>query len=176
MFVEPRTQAISNRASSSSARPSIMRLGNHSTPQFSPASSLSAHEPLPHYTYDRKKPIGNVVELGRRSFTSSRYKKGKGIVHVLPTSPLLPIGPMPSSPIAPGTSVAQAPPSPRRRPATAPEEQGKGVGRKVQRESIQRFDGMLVQHLAAERDRMKRITNDYLSPSSAGYPGHMELS
>ncbi|KAM5538544.1 hypothetical protein V8D89_007877 [Ganoderma adspersum] len=177
VFVEPRTQAISNRASSSSARPSIMRLGNHSTPQFSPASSLSAsaHEPLPQYTYDRKKPIGNVVELGRRSFTSSRspFKKGKaiGIAHLLPTSPLLPIGAMPSSPIAPGTSFAQGQPplSPRRRPATAPEEQGKGpgAGRKIQRESIQRFDGMLVQHLAAERDRMKRITSDYLSPSSA---------
>ncbi|PIL29779.1 hypothetical protein GSI_07984 [Ganoderma sinense ZZ0214-1] len=182
VFVEPRTQAISNRASSSSARPSIMRLGNHSTPQFSPASSLSAsaHEPLPQYTYDRKKPIGNVVELGRRSFASSRspFKKGKGIAHVLPTSPLLPIGAMPSSPIAPGTSFAQGQPplSPRRRPATAPEEQGKGpgAGRKIQRESIQRFDGMLVQHLAAERDRMKRITSDYLSPSSAeGSPAHL---
>ena len=178
VFIEPRTQAISNRASSSSARPSIMRLGNHSTPQFSPASSLSAHEPLPQFTYDRKKPIGNVAELGRRSFTSSRspFKKGKGIAHFLPTSPLLPIGVAPSSPIAPGTSFAQAPPSPRRRPATAPEEEGKGPGRKAQRESIQRFDGMLVQHLAAERDRMKRITNDYLSPSSTESPSPAHLS
>ena len=52
--------------------------------------------------------------------------------------------------------------------------QDKGKGRdgerKPQRESILRFDGMLVQHLAAERDRMKRITNDYLSPSATGSP------
>ncbi|KAI0691528.1 hypothetical protein C8T65DRAFT_816866 [Cerioporus squamosus] len=172
VFVEPRTQAISNRASSSSSRPSIMRLGNHSTPQLSPASHFSPHEPMPQYTFDRKKPIGNVVDLGRRSFSSSRSpfkSKGKGIANV-PNSPLLPIGAMPSSPIAPGTSFGRA----SRRPATAPGAEGKDRlapgGRKVQRESIQRFDGMLMQHLAAERDRMKRITNDYLTSSATSSP------
>ena len=170
-----------------------MRLGNHSTPQLSPASSRSPQEPLPQFTYDRKKPIGNVVDFSRRSFASSRSpfsKKGKGIAHI-PTSPLLPIGALPSSPIAPGTSFARASVnsassaaavsdarsaksagSGKRRPATAPEDKGKGRDgeRKPQRESILRFDGMLVQHLAAERDRMKRITNDYLSPSATGSP------
>ncbi|TBU32501.1 hypothetical protein BD311DRAFT_750152 [Dichomitus squalens] len=193
VFVEPRTQAISNRASSSSARPSIMRLGNHSTPQLSPASSRSLQEPLPQFTYDRKKPISNVVDFNRRSSTSSRSpfsKKGKGIAHV-PTSPLLPIGALPSSPIAPGTSFGrvsvssmssavavsvarstESVSSGRKRPATAPDDKGKSRAgeRKPQRESILRFDGMLTQHLAAERDRMKRITSDYLSPSATSSP------
>ncbi|RDX57587.1 hypothetical protein OH76DRAFT_55691 [Lentinus brumalis] len=190
VFVEPRTQAISNRASSSSARPSIMRLGNHSTPQLSPVSHFSPKEPMPQFTYDRKKPIGNVVDLGRRSFSSSRFKsKGKGIANV-PNSPLLPIGPIPSSPIAPGTSFGRASVSSAnsaaaassgrskqsavRRPATATGAEGSDRlapgGRKVQRESIQRFDGMLMQHLAAERDRMKRITNDYLTSSATSSP------
>ncbi|KAI0787934.1 hypothetical protein C8Q74DRAFT_1437016 [Fomes fomentarius] len=202
VFVEPNTLAISNRASSSSARPSIMRLGNHSTPQLSPVSRLSPQEAMPQYTYDRKKPIANVVDYGRRSFTSSRSpisgrspfskNKGKAIANVA-NYPLLPIGAMPSSPIAPGTlhgrssfssaSSAVAVSSTRsgegvkvgKRPATAPSPQGKGKeqahgGRKVQRESILRFDGMLVQHLAAERDRMKRITNDYVSSSATNSP------
>ncbi|RPD61085.1 hypothetical protein L226DRAFT_570819 [Lentinus tigrinus ALCF2SS1-7] len=189
VFVEPRTQAISNRASSSSARPSIMRLGNHSTPQLSPVSHFSSpQEPLPQYNYDRKKPIGNVADLGRRSFSSSRspFKskgKGKGIVNV-PNSPLLPIGAMPSSPIAPGTSFGRASVSSAssaapitkskgRRPATAPDTEGDRLapgGRKVQRESIQRFDGMLMQHLVAERDRMKRITSDYATSSATSSP------
>lgn len=202
VFVEPHTLAISNRASSSSARPSIMRLGNHSTPQLSPVSRLSPQEAMPQYTYDRKKPIANVVDYGRRSFTSSRSPisgrspfskhKGKAIANVA-NYPLLPIGAMPSSPIAPGTlhgrssfssaSSAVAVSSTRseegvkvgKRPATAPSPRGKGKeqargGRKVQRESILRFDGMLVQHLAAERDRMKRITNDYVSSSATNSP------
>ena len=188
VFVEPQTQAISNRASSSSSRPSIMRLGNHSTPQLSPVSTPV--EPMPQFTYeyDRKKPIANVVDYGRRSFSSSRSpfskNKGKAIANI--TTPLLPIGAMPSSPMAPGTqfgrasisSTASAAVSSTRsaevvvpsakRPATAPgpSTQMQVGGRKVQRESILRFDGMLVQHLAAERDRMKRIANDYVSSAT----------
>ena len=193
VFVEPRTQAISNRMSSSSARPSIMRLGNHSTPQLSPVSHFSPQEPLPQYTYDPKKPIGNIADLSRRSFSSSRspFKskgKGKAIANIH-NSPLLPIGAMPSSPIAPGTSFGRASISSassaaavstkskesipkERRPATAPEGKDRLApgGRKIQRESIQRFDGMLMQHLAAERDRMKRITNDYLTSSATSSP------
>ncbi|CDO72471.1 hypothetical protein BN946_scf184980.g12 [Trametes cinnabarina] len=171
VFVEPRTQAISNRASSSSSRPSIMRLGNHSTPQLSPAPSFVTAEPMPQYTFDRKKPIGNVANMTRRSFTSVRslknVKKGKGIMNIssAPKSPILPIGAVPS--------VAYQPDS--RRPATAPSD----GARRAQRESIQKFDGMLLQHLAAERDRIKQITSNISNSNSAasspvqGYPsGH----
>ncbi|KAI0749578.1 hypothetical protein C8Q80DRAFT_1100625 [Daedaleopsis nitida] len=177
VFVEPHSQAVSNRASSSSARPSIMRLGNHSTPQLSPVPYLIPTEPMPQYMFDRKKPIGNVVDYGRRSLSTTRspFKgKGKGVANVH-NSPLLPIGAMPSSPIAPGTSFGRASFSSTmgsartaegvgmgKRPATAPTEAGTALGpggRKVQRESILRFDGMLMQHLAAERDTLKRIVS-----------------
>ncbi|KAI0822460.1 hypothetical protein BC628DRAFT_1327179 [Trametes gibbosa] len=177
VYVEPRTRAISNRASSSSSRPSIMRLGNHSTPQLSPAPSFVTAEPMPQFTYDRKKPIGNVADMARRSFTSVRsVKKGKGIV-AQPKSPILPIGPVSSSPIhqyAMGSGYGSSSTSARkdgRRPATAPSADGRlkpeEGGRRVQRESIQKFDGMLLQHLAAERDRIKAITNNISASNSA---------
>ncbi|KAI0368741.1 hypothetical protein BV20DRAFT_947576 [Pilatotrama ljubarskyi] len=183
VFVEPRTQAISNRASSSSARPSIMRLGNHSTPQLSPAPSFVTAEPVPQYTLDRKKPVGNVASMTRRSFTSVRsVKKGKGILSA-PKSPILPIGPVPSSPshsYAFGAGVSSSNVGSGRddkRPATAPSSDGRlkpeqDGGRRVQRESIQKFDGMLLQHLAAERDRIKQITSS-LSNSAASSPVQM---
>ncbi|KAL1937450.1 hypothetical protein VTO73DRAFT_13173 [Trametes versicolor] len=168
VFVEPRSQAISNRASTSSSRPSIMRLGNHSTPQLSPAPSFVTAEPMPQFTYDRKKPIGNVANMTRRSFTSVRsVKKGKGIGSS--KTPMLPIGPVPSSPIhqyATGASSQDA-----RRPATAPDGRLKpedaAGGRRPQRESIQKFDGMLLQHLAAERDRIKQIASSISATNSA---------
>ncbi|KAI9000577.1 hypothetical protein BD414DRAFT_451016 [Trametes punicea] len=175
VFVEPRTQAISNRASSSSSRPSIMRLGNHSTPQLSPAPSFMTAEPVPQYTLDRKKPIGNVADMTRRSFTSVRsvksVKKGKGIMNVGvgSKSPILPIGPVPSSPINPyalGTGMSSSAidsGKESRRPATAPSE----GARRAQRESIQKFDGMLLQHLAAERDRIRQITSNISNSNSA---------
>ncbi|KAI0635667.1 hypothetical protein C8Q77DRAFT_584263 [Trametes polyzona] len=189
VYVEPRTQAISNRASSSSSRPSIMRLGNHSTPQLSPAPSFVTAEPVPQFTFDRKKPIGNVADMARRSFTSVRsVKKGKGIMSA-PRSPILPIGPVPSSPInqyavGAGYSSAGSASSDGRRPATAPSSDGRlkpgdqpggSSGRKVQRESIQKFDGMLLQHLAAERDRIKQITSN-ISNSAASSPVQTHVS
>ncbi|KAH9902787.1 hypothetical protein C8Q73DRAFT_633914 [Cubamyces lactineus] len=184
VFVEPRTQAISNRASSSSSRPSIMRLGNHSTPQLSPAPSFVTAEPVPQFTFDRKKPIGNVADMTRRSFTSMRsvksVKKGKGIMNVPNKSPILPIGAVPSSPINPyalgagvsSSSVGSGSRGDTRRPATAPSEAGRlkpdqDGGRRIQRESIQKFDGMLLQHLAAERDRIKQITSNISNSNSA---------
>ncbi|KAH9850249.1 hypothetical protein C2E23DRAFT_735284 [Lenzites betulinus] len=181
VYVEPRTRAISNRASSSSSRPSIMRLGNHSTPQLSPAPSFVTAEPMPQFTYDRKKPIGNVADMARRSFTSVRsVKKGKGLpAPAPPKSPILPIGPVPSSPIhqyatgsgAYGSTSTNTSTGAGRRPATAPSSDGRlkveQDGRRVQRESIQKFDGMLLQHLAAERDRIKAITNSISASNSA---------
>ena len=193
VFVEPRTMAISNRASSSSARPSIMRLGNHSTPQLSPSSSFflshqqqqqqqqgaqRSQESLPQYTHDPKKPIGNVVELPtRRSFSSTRSgpfgkRRNKDKMAAAPL-PLLPIGAVPSAPLSPGLPPGRASESAAARPSAGggglrPASAGTGAGgRKVQRESILRFDGMLVQHLAAEKDRMKRITNDYASSTTS---------
>ncbi|KAI0671605.1 hypothetical protein C8Q78DRAFT_1078402 [Trametes maxima] len=169
VFVEPRTQAISNRASSSSSRPSIMRLGNHSTPQLSPAPSFVTAEPMPQFTFDRKKPVGNVADMTRRSFSSVRsVKKGKGIL-AAPKAPILPIGPVPSSPsYGPGAGIS----SKDKRPATAPSADGRlrpdrDGGRKIQRESIQKFDGMLLQHLAAERDRIKQITSSISNSASS---------
>ena len=182
VFIEPRTQAVSNRPSSSSSRPSIMRLGNHSTPQLSPSPSWTG-EPFPPYDSDRRKPISNVVpQAGGSSagFASRTNKKsGKGISSAqLPPS----LHPFPrshsreslakgsasetgSSPTRSSRSRSRSVPRPpqSRRPNTAT---GAGEGgdsrqaRAIQRESIQRFDGMLLEHIASEREAIKRITSN----------------
>ncbi|KAH9945249.1 uncharacterized protein BXZ73DRAFT_38562 [Epithele typhae] len=198
VFVDPHTSAISNRASSASARPSLMRLGNRSTPQLSPASGSGSGsfrtpvEPLPHFTFDHhRRPIANVPGVGvfkapgspfKRTFaaaaavagsSSGGRKRGKGIANVA----VLPIGAVPSAPLspgfgrgrmsessaAPGGSGSLAVSQGQRRPKSA----GAGAeGRKVQRESILLFDGMLTQHLADEKSRMKRITNEIVGSAT----------
>ncbi|OBZ72119.1 hypothetical protein A0H81_07805 [Grifola frondosa] len=148
VFVEPRTQAVSNRASSSSS------------PHASP-SSFAITEPLPRFELDRKKPIGNIPL--RNNFFAARKKGMKGNTN----TPLLPIGRTSSSSVHAfgiGEAGTSSHPAQRKRPATATEAEDRV--RRWQRESLQKFDGMLVQHLAAERDTIKRITSNISNSKS----------
>ncbi|KAF7796629.1 hypothetical protein EIP86_007811 [Pleurotus ostreatoroseus] len=161
VFVEPRTQAISNRASSSSSRPSIMRLGNHSTPQLAPGPSTG--EPFSLANVDPKKPIGNVPERG--TYFASR-KKGKGPALMFPPFEAARLShdslAQRSSSDSP-SRTSHSSHSPLGRPHTAPVDEDKDKPQKLrawQRESIQRFDGMLLDHIAAEREAIKRITSN----------------
>ncbi|KAI0090173.1 hypothetical protein BDY19DRAFT_938840 [Irpex rosettiformis] len=145
------------RLSQSGARPTIMRLGNHSSPHL---TSGSGQEHFPAFDPDPRKPIGHIPERGTFFTARSRKKSGKGQA----TFPL----PADSSRTArlfstPGasTSISSAQVRSRstsRRPATSSGAQERA--RPPQRESLQKFDGMLLEHIAAERDTIKRITNN----------------
>lgn len=155
--------AAATRASSCSSRPSIMRLGNFSTPQLAPSPPMT--ERLPSFDVHDRRPVGNVP-LRNEFFTSRK----KGIMNN-PKAPLPVVeisappanSPEPSS--RPRTVSARSR-STRRRPATANEAES-GRVKHWQRESLQRFDGMLLQHLQSERDTIKRIANSISSSKSS---------
>ncbi|GBE87810.1 hypothetical protein BKA93DRAFT_829546 [Sparassis latifolia] len=145
MYAEPRiprTPTSSHRVSSVGSRPSIMRLGNHSTPHLRPPNAF--REGVSYDVSDRKKPIGNVPETPpRASFFSVRKRLVGGT-----DAPLFPFAPQ-HTPSSRSRSLS-------RRPATAEGSRS----RRWQRESLQKFDGMLLQHMQAERDRIKQITSN----------------
>ncbi|OCH94454.1 hypothetical protein OBBRIDRAFT_823547 [Obba rivulosa] len=142
---------------------SLMRLGNHSTPQFSsPPRTSDDAPPLVVDASDRKKPIGNTPSRPPPGTYFASKKKGlKGISPVPSTEALPPPGLFPESHDL-GPSVPKS--APRRRPATANDAEERG--KRWQRESIQKFDGMLQQHIVAERDRIKRITSHISSSTN----------
>lgn len=169
--------------SSTSQRTPIMRLGNHSTPQLSPSPGLDKAFPSFDITNDIHKPIANIAE--RATYFASRKKDGMKPTHFLPIGgeqlyrrPSINSN---KSPTASGFNTAgssasslnlpKAGPSTgsgivrnlsARRPATADAVAGKQSSNPaIRRESIQRFDGMLLQHMAAERDTLKRITTNF---------------
>ena len=136
---------------------------------------LSINEPHTHRSDRRNSPLQRLNL--RSSRPKSKRGKGKGIGQGIgPNSPLLPIGAASSSLLGPGVPPGRVSESSVRSGARLevsgpgvgprPRSAGSATGKKVQRESILRYDGMLVQHLAAEKDRMKRITHDYASSAT----------
>ncbi|KAI0951158.1 hypothetical protein AcW1_008269 [Taiwanofungus camphoratus] len=149
---ESRPRAVSSHTSSSSSR-AIMKLGNHSTPHFRPPSS-PMQDPSPFDLVDRKQPIGNVPYSPPRGNYFSSRKRGIGNTDI----PLLPFRPIPQDrSMSAGSSALRPSSSISRRPATATQAEDKAP--RKQRESLQKFDGMLLQHMEDERDRIKRITS-----------------
>ncbi|KAI0346123.1 hypothetical protein BDW22DRAFT_1481243 [Trametopsis cervina] len=155
-----------SRSSGNSSRPSIMRLGNHSTPHLT-ASNSSQEVLFPTFDVpDPRKPIGNIPEKGTFFTARSRKKSGKGY------SPYpLPL-PADSASIAagltaPGPSGHGLPARTRSisRPSTA-SGGSQAQGRTWRRESVLKLDGMLLEHMAAERDTIKRITSNISSSRS----------
>lgn len=169
--------------SSTSQRTPIMRLGNHSTPQLSPSPGLDKTFPSFDLAFDPHKPVGNIAE--RKSYFASKKKDGVKSSHFLPIGgeqlyrrPSINSNKSPTSsrfnmagPIGSNSNFSKAGPSTSssvtktagaRRPATADAVAGKQTQTPAfRRESIQRFDGMLLQHMAAERDTLKRITTNF---------------
>ncbi|EKM58205.1 uncharacterized protein PHACADRAFT_77251, partial [Phanerochaete carnosa HHB-10118-sp] len=151
-----RTSFASSRSAKSS-RPSLMRLGNHSTPHLTPKSSREdASSVMSFDIVDRKVPIGYIAP--RNAAASRSWKKGKGIANLPP----LPLSrELRDSPPVPGPSRIPRL-TPTRRPATFGDAEGRRV---TQRESIQRFDSLLLEHIASERDTLKRITTNISNAS-----------
>ncbi|PCH42261.1 hypothetical protein WOLCODRAFT_137801 [Wolfiporia cocos MD-104 SS10] len=154
----------------SSPRPSFMRMGNNSMPQFGFGSrsvlSLDSHASASES--DRYKPISNVPERPSRGsyFSSKKKKKKKGVAHT--DIPLLPFRDLATSPQAfHSESELSHISSPR--PSTAASTTG-GQYKARQRESLVRFDGMLQQYMEADRNRVRQITMS-ASASTSGH-GH----
>ena len=177
VFFEPDTHAISNRPSTSSSRPSIMRLGNHSTPQLAPSPSWLG-EPLPPFDADPRKPIGHVTE--RPTYFSSRVHKG-GKTAFPPLPPFDPsilnrtysresVDKGNASDSSAARSYRRSRSSSRpsaRRATTSSSVPDKDKPRPSPRESILRFDDMLMGHIASEREAIKRITDNISSMSNS---------
>lgn len=164
--LEERSKAPSTRSSmasthsSRSTRPSFTRFGNHSTPQLSPSPSVPAFD-VP----DPKMPIGHIAEKGTFFTSRSRKKSGKGTSTTktfIKHSNTLEFPARTSDDSAAGPSTVRRQRSTPRRPATS----SAAEGRSNPRESILKFDGMLLNHIASERDTIKRITNNLSSSRS----------
>lgn len=140
-----------------SPRPSFMRMGNHSSPSLAPPSSSSRDDPQ-HIDISQRKPVSNVPVKPRRGTYFSSRKKGLANTDI----PLLPFTGLAAAhgqaESGPSGSGPRSHSSGRRRPATAGEADAKF--KRSQRESLQKFDGMLLRHLEAERSRIKQITSN----------------
>ncbi|KAI0701206.1 hypothetical protein BC835DRAFT_1303798 [Cytidiella melzeri] len=152
------------RFSQSSARLSIMRLGNHSSPHLT-SSSGDQERTFPAFDVpDPRKPIGNIPDKGTFFTARSRKKSSKGQATFPPPLELPSAAPMFSPPRASSSMPRTRSKSTSRRPATSGG--AKEKLRAGQRVSLQKLDGMVLEHMAAERDTIKRITNNLSSAKS----------
>ena len=149
------------RLSHSGVRPTIMRLGNHSSPHL---TSGSGQEPFPEFDPDPRKPIGHIPEKGTFFTARTRKKSGKGQATFPLDTETSRAAHLLSMPGASTSTARSRSRSTTRRPATSGSTPEKA--RPAQRESLQKFDGMLLEHIAAERDTIKRITNNISSSRS----------
>lgn len=163
-FVEPRPKPSSARTSfassrsSKSSRPSFMRLGNHSTPHLTPGSLMDDGASFMSFeAVDRKVTIGYIAPKD----AVKSWKKGKGIANMPPLPTRRDIKDLPPTP---GPSRIPRLAS-TRRPATSGDAEQKVAAHRLQRESIQRFDSLLAEHIASERDTLKRITTNISNAS-----------
>jgi hypothetical protein len=146
----PRARSISS-LSASSPQPLIMRLGNRSTPHVSRSYERGPSLPIgptsPSKTFESKKPVGNIPSRPT-FFNDKKYSKsdqGHG-------------PPMSAMDLYRFTQHSE---QKSLRPPMS-NVQGVQVGRAWQsdqrvQESLRRLDGMLIQHMEAERDTIKRI-------------------
>ncbi|CCM04312.1 uncharacterized protein FIBRA_06483 [Fibroporia radiculosa] len=154
VYSRSRARADSDISSTSIPRPPFMRLGNHSTPQLGPPS-LSDEPSSPMRLSESRKPVSNIPERPRRGSFFSHRKKGLTNKDI----PLLSFADLASS--SQGSrpdSNSGGRASARRRPATANDAETKP--KQPQRESLLMFDGMLVRHMEAEKDRIRQITSN----------------
>ncbi|KAJ7034992.1 hypothetical protein C8F04DRAFT_1395071 [Mycena alexandri] len=159
VFVDPRTRAVSNvppSPSPSTTRSLLMRLGNHSTPYVT--RSADGHSSA---SVSSKQAISNVPMPGA-FFTERRGGKGKGRSETghggPPTStfdfyqyaqqhPLMPTA---------GESSTTSQGLPRRPHTSEQTVKDWQSGQRTQ-ESMRRLDGMLIQHMEAEKDAVRRM-------------------
>ncbi|KAF7316885.1 hypothetical protein HMN09_00422400 [Mycena chlorophos] len=144
IYVNSQTRALSNvppPSSAGSSRSLLMRLGNHSTPYVSRSSD------------DDRRPVGNIPK-SKAFFTQrrgGRSDQGHG-----PSSFDFIRDAQQDRP-----STAGDPP---RKPLQIP---GR-VNNPREQESLRRLDGMLLQHMEAERASLRRITTNFSNVKTAG--------
>ncbi|KAG6872396.1 hypothetical protein C0995_010094 [Termitomyces sp. Mi166 len=140
------------------SRPGLMRLGNHSTPYI---SHVKGEIPRPSTGIKDKKPIGNIPV--RNPFFRERAGKSDS-GHGPPVSSLdfFKYAQQKNTTIE-GHSSADI--TSERRPSVGNVPTWKTLNPKAQ-ESLKKLDGMLIQHMATERDTIKRIAASARSNSS----------
>ncbi|KIY72363.1 hypothetical protein CYLTODRAFT_486391 [Cylindrobasidium torrendii FP15055 ss-10] len=131
-------------------KPSLMRLRNHSTPHVSRSPSMrstSSQSSLPFGVTDPKQPIGYAPQrsffadksgVAESAFDFYRYAQE----HPMPDTTTL----------ASGSDRTGS----KRRPATADD----ANTRLRQKASVKRLDGLMIQHMEAEKERLKRIASN----------------
>ncbi|KAJ6619691.1 hypothetical protein B0H10DRAFT_2024460 [Mycena sp. CBHHK59/15] len=151
IYINPRTQAVSNVPSSaaSSSRSLLMRLGNHSTPYVSRSSDGHGSAGVP----ASKMPVANIPATSS-FFTERRHGKSEQ-GHGPPTSTFDFYQYAQQNPLA-----SAAEPSASRRPHTADKDVRAWQTTQRDQESLKRLDGMLIQHMEAEKDTIKRIATN----------------
>lgn len=163
LFVDPRTRTISH-VSAADPRSFTMRMGNHSAPYV--ARPMQERRPtLPLGLKDMKPPVGHIPPRAP-FFTERKSDLGDG----LPTSTYdFYKYAQQRPPTAGETSAMASTATPKRRPATA--DPGSHVKKwqtnQRAQESLRRLDGMLIQHMEAEKDTLKRIATTLHSNSKS---------
>ncbi|TFK40304.1 hypothetical protein BDQ12DRAFT_734302 [Crucibulum laeve] len=142
VYVDHRARAMSN-VTSVSPRPPIMRLGNHSTPYVS--RSPISDSLRPKIDLEAMKPIGHTPS--RPTFFADR----KGDQAGQPSSAFDFYKYTQEHP-----PVVAGPSDGKRRPATAGHVAEWQTNQRAQ-DSLRKLDGMLIQHMEAEKDTIKRI-------------------
>ncbi|KAF8625546.1 hypothetical protein AX15_005313 [Amanita polypyramis BW_CC] len=153
IYSDARSRTMSNV--SKPTRPPFMRLGNHSTPYISrTAHSIEERRtPLPFGVQDRKQPIVNMPQR-KPVFAQPRPGGKNDQEHGAPKSSFDFYKYSNQHPSNPSTDLSEA----RRRPATAGEARsGEKESNPRADEAMRRLDGLLQQHMEAEKDTIKRI-------------------
>ncbi|KAJ6513324.1 hypothetical protein C8R45DRAFT_343169 [Mycena sanguinolenta] len=144
IFVDSRTRAVTNAPSTptSSSRSLLMRLGNHSTPYVSRSGEGS---PI-----SSKKAVGNVPVSGSFFKGGKSGKSDQG--HGPPTSTFDFFQYTQQYPLS-----SAGEPSVPRRPRTSDQAVRDWQSNQKAQESMRQLDGLLIQHMEAEKDKLRRI-------------------
>ncbi|KAF9496786.1 hypothetical protein BDN71DRAFT_1445713 [Pleurotus eryngii] len=151
LYVDSRTRTISMMTARPPGRPNLMRLGNHSTPHVTGMRS-----PLPIGAVDPKRPIANVPPPAPLPLSSHTKSKSR-----------LPASTFDFYQYNTSRAAEDPGPSSARRPATADRTLKSWQANQV--ESSKRLEGMLKQHMEAEKDVIRRIASTH-QPSNPSKP------
>ena len=149
LYVDPRTRVIS---SVSEPRPTLMRLGNHSTPYI--GRVMETRRPSLPFGVGNQKPVGNTP-VRPAFFTERSGKSDQG--HGSPVSSFefyrsVQQQQRPTTSTSGPSTVFSKPRSATLGPSAGPPSPNQNA-----QESLRKLDGMLIQHMEAEKDTIKRI-------------------
>ncbi|KAK0485159.1 hypothetical protein IW261DRAFT_1360585 [Armillaria novae-zelandiae] len=147
-----RTRTTSTGRSHSTHKALLMRLGNHSTPYVSRPS-------LSFGTVDSRQPVGHISRPS--PFFTEKISRKSGETNRPPLTSSFDFfrytqehpGPSHAEPLS-GRKSLQGP------PATLSESDQERQHKQRDQESLRRLDGLLIQHMEAEKDRIKRIASN----------------